>query len=166
MPGHDEVFGPRLRVDQHLDRARAVGRRDAGRDAVARLDRDRERRAEVGVLLPDHHRDAAAGRAASAVIGTQIRPRAYLAMKLIASAVTNCGGDDEVALVLAVLVVDDDDEAARAEVLDRLLDGGEALGLFGAVFVHGRCPGHGSPPCSDLTPNPFDSAQGRLFPKR
>ena len=34
-------------------------------------------------------------------------------------------GDREVALVLAILVVDDDDEAARADLLDRLLDGRE-----------------------------------------
>ena len=43
------------------------------------------------------------------------------------------GGDREVALVLAISVVDDDDEAARADVLDRLLDGGERRRGLGAV---------------------------------
>ena len=38
-------------------------------------------------------------------------------------------GDRQVALVLAVLVVDDDDEAAGADLLDRLLDGGERARL-------------------------------------
>ncbi len=35
------------------------------------------------------------------------------------------GGDREIALVLAILVVDDDHESAVANLLDRLLDGGE-----------------------------------------
>ena len=35
------------------------------------------------------------------------------------------GGDAQVAFVLAVLVVDDDDEMSRADLVDRLLDGGE-----------------------------------------
>ncbi len=41
--------------------------------------------------------------------------------------------DREVALVLPVGVVDDDDEAARADVLDRLLDRRERGGSVGAL---------------------------------
>ena len=52
-------------------------------------------------------------------------PRAWVAMKLIASGVTCCGGHHQVALVLAVGRVDDDHHAALANVLDRLLDRGE-----------------------------------------
>jgi hypothetical protein len=51
----NEVFPSAARVDRHLDRPRAVGRRDAGGDALARLDRDRERGAE-GRLVPFRHR--------------------------------------------------------------------------------------------------------------
>ena len=48
-----------------------------------------------------------------------------VAMKLMASGVTNWAAIDEVALVLAVLVVDDDDHPPGADVLERLLDRGE-----------------------------------------
>ena len=61
----------------------------------------------------------------SGVRQRQISPRAWVAMKLTASGVDELRGDREVALVLAILVVDDDDEAARADLLDRLVDGGE-----------------------------------------
>src|SRR4029453_16982639 len=50
------------------------------------------------------------------------------------------GGDREAALVLAVLVVDDDDHLALADVLDRLLDGGERRVRAG----HGSCVREGS----------------------
>ena len=65
----------------------------------------------------------------SSVRQRQIRPRACVAMKLIASGVANWAAIDEVALVLAVRVVDDDDEPSRANILDRLLDGRERSGL-------------------------------------
>ena len=58
VAGHHQVVRARVRVDEHLHRARAVGGRDAGRDAVARLDGDGERRAEVRVVAAHHHRDA------------------------------------------------------------------------------------------------------------
>ena len=43
VAGLDELARAGLGVDGHLDRVRAVGGRDAGADALARLDRDRER---------------------------------------------------------------------------------------------------------------------------
>ena len=57
----------------------------------------------------------------------QMRPRPSFAMKLIASGVANCAAIVEVALVLAVGGVDDDDHLPGADVLDRLLDGGERV---------------------------------------
>ena len=45
------------------------------------------------------------------------------------------GRDRQVALVLAVGRVDDDDELALADVLDRILDRGEALVVSCAVCV-------------------------------
>ena len=65
----------------------------------------------------------------SGVRQRQIRPRPWVAMKLTASGRHELGGDRQVALVLAVLVVHDDDEAARADLVDRLLDGGERARL-------------------------------------
>ena len=54
VPGLDEVVRRRRRVDRDLDRLRAVGGARSGRDAVARLDRDRERRAERRLVLVGH----------------------------------------------------------------------------------------------------------------
>src|SRR4030095_13539687 len=55
VPRLDEVAAALARVDRDLDRARAVVGRDTGRDALARLDRDRERRPE-GRLVALCHR--------------------------------------------------------------------------------------------------------------
>ena len=58
VAGLDEVLRRPRRVDRDLDRARAVGRGDAGRDAFARLDRDRERGAERRLVLLRHLAEA------------------------------------------------------------------------------------------------------------
>ena len=58
MAGLHEVPRPALGVDRDLDRVRAVVRGDAGRDAVARLDRDRERRFERRLVLGRHQVEA------------------------------------------------------------------------------------------------------------
>ena len=63
----------------------------------------------------------------SAVVGTQIRPRPYLAMKFTAAGVTNCAGHDQVAFVLAVGVVHDDDHFAAADVGDDGFDAVERI---------------------------------------
>ena len=70
---------------------------------------------------------SAAASARSGVSARQIRPRPCLAMKLIASGVAICAGNDQVALVLAVLVIDQDEHAAIARLLDDFLDRGERL---------------------------------------
>ena len=54
----------------------------------------------------------------SSVRVRQMRPRPWVAMKLMASGVTNSRGHAEVALVLAVLVVDEDDHLAGADVVE------------------------------------------------
>ena len=60
VAGLDEVVRRRGGVDRDVDRVRAVGRGDAGRHALARFDRDRERGAEAR-LVP--LASSAAGRA-------------------------------------------------------------------------------------------------------
>ena len=65
----------------------------------------------------------------AAVSARQMRPRPYLAMKLTASGVAICAGDDEIAFVLAVLVIDEDEHAARLRVGNHVLDGGERGGM-------------------------------------
>ncbi len=70
-------------------------------------------------------------------------PRPCLAMKLMASGVAICAGDDEIALVLALLGVDEHDHAPVAHVLEDLGNGGQAAAALregdGAGIVrHGR----------------------------
>ena len=85
----------------------------------ARLDRDRERRPEVGRVLLDHRRQL---ELVAALLGQR---EADQAAALARHEVDRLGRDllgreDEVALVLPVLVVHDDDEPPGAQLLDRL----------------------------------------------
>ena len=121
VAGLDEVARLRVRRDRDLDRVAAIGGRDAGRDALARLDRDGEGRAERRLVALGH-------RAQAELVGALLgEAEADQAARVRRHEVDRLGGrelgrDHEVALVLAVGVVDDDDEAALADVLDRLLD--------------------------------------------
>ncbi len=51
-----------------------------------------------------------------------MRPRPWVAMKLMSPGVTSSAAMHEVALVLAVLVVDEDDHAPGADVGDGVVD--------------------------------------------
>ena len=117
----DEVVRRRARVDRDLDRPRAVVRRDSRGDALARLDRDGERRAERRLVVIRHRAKlelvAALGREAEADEPASVGRHEGDRLRR-----DELRRDREVALVLAVGVVDDDDEAPGADVLDRLLD--------------------------------------------
>ena len=63
-----------------------------------------------------------------------MRPRPWVAMKLMASGVTNWAAMRQVALVLAILVVDEDDHLAGAHVGD---GAGDALGELRVDRPHG-----------------------------
>ena len=133
----DEVARPRGRIDGDLDRVGAVVRGDAGRDAFARLDRHREGGAERRLVLVGH---LAQPELVAALLGQAEadEPACVRDHEVDGLGRRELGRDREVALVLAVLVVDDDDEAAGADVLDRLLDGGErALGARVSGHRHG-----------------------------
>ncbi len=109
------------------DRVGAIRRRYAGRDAVARVDRVRVRRAVarlvargqdveaelVATLLGEAEADEPAAVRRHEVDGVRRRV---------------LGRDREVALVLAVGIVDDDDEATLPNLVDRLLGGHERRG--------------------------------------
>ena len=136
-PGWTRSRGPDDGVDGDLDRVRAVVRRDAGRDALARLDRDGERGAERRLVLVGH---LAQPELVAALLGQAEadEPARVRDHEVDGLGRRELGRDRQVALVLAVLVVDDDDEAAGADVLDRLLDGGErALGARVSGHRHG-----------------------------
>ncbi len=132
VAGLDEVVRRRGRVDRDLDRVGPVVGRDPGRDALARLDRDGERGAERRLVLVGHLAQAELlaplGREAEA---DQPPPVGRHEVDRLGR--DELRGDREVALVLAILVVDDDHEPARADLLDRLLDGREdGVGCLGA----------------------------------
>ena len=120
--------------------ARSCGR-DPGGDALPRLDRDGERGAEGRLVLVGHLTQAellaALRREAEAD-----QPAAVGRHEVDRLGRDELRGDREVALVLAVLVVDDDDEPARADLLDRLLDGREdgvrGLGAHRSIVPGGR----------------------------
>src|SRR6478735_2959839 len=139
----DEVLGARRGVDGHLDRVRPVGGGDSSGDTVASLDRDRERRPELGLVLVGHlpqtellaalRREAQADQAPAVHRHEVDRVRRHELRR-----------DREVALVLAVDVVGDDDEPSFPDLLDRLLDRGERarLGLRGRAHSAHRSPAH------------------------
>ena len=123
-PGCTRSRGRGARVDRDLDRARAVVRGDAGRDALARLDRDREGGLERRLVLRRHQVEAELVAAVRREREAD-QPAPLLGHEVDRLGRRELGGHREVALVLAVLVVADDDHLARADVLDRLLDGRE-----------------------------------------
>ena len=110
MPGLHEVVRDRARVDRHLNRERSVVRRDAGRHALARLDRHGERRAERRLVVIRHRTEL------ELVAALRRQAEADEAAAVGRHEVDRLGRDElrcdrEVALVLAIGVVDDDDEA-------------------------------------------------------
>ena len=123
-PGWTRSSRLRVRIDRHLDRPGAVGGRDAGGDALASLDRDGEGGLEGRLVLGRHQVEA---ELLAALVGQREADQAAAVRR---HEVDRLGRRElrrhrQVALVLAVLVVADDDHPAAADVLDRLLDGGE-----------------------------------------
>ena len=112
-PGWTRSLGARGRVDRDLDRVRAVVRRDAGRDALARLDRDRERRPERRLVAGPSSGRSSSSSQRSSVRQRQIEPAPVRGHEIDRLGRRELRRDRQIALVLAVLVVDDDDEPAR-----------------------------------------------------
>ena len=127
VAGAVQVLRARARVRERAQRAGAVEHRGAGRGAAPRVDRFRERRAELGRVLRHHQlelepvRDLGIhGRAqdAAAVLDGEVH---HLGRRAL-------GGEHDIALVLAIGVVDDDDHLVRGDAPHRLFDGQEHRG--------------------------------------
>ena len=121
-----DVLRTRARVDRHRDGAGAVVGGDAGRDALARLDRHGEGGLVARRVRGRHQRqpervEPFAGE------GQADQPPAMRRHEVDRVRRAHLGGDDEVALVLAVLVVDEDEHPAVARVLDDLLHRGDRV---------------------------------------
>src|SRR5207247_7734877 len=107
------------------------------RDPFSSRDRDREGRAEGGLVAIGHRAQA---HLVAAFLG---QAKADQAAAVRGHEVDRFGGrelcgDRQVALVLAVGRVHDDDELALADVLDRLLDRREGGGALGGVHAPDR----------------------------
>ena len=118
----DDVVAAAFRIDRHRDGARAVMRRDAGGDALARLDRDGERGLVPRAVVRAHQRQA---ELLDALAGHR---EADQAARVARHEVDRVGrGElrrhDEIAFVLPVLVIDQDEHAAVARFLDQFIGG-------------------------------------------
>ncbi len=134
VAGLDDVGGLRALRHRRLHGAGAVVRRDAGGDALGRLDGERERRAVRRAVVAHHQRQV---ELAAARLGQR---QADQAAAVLGHEVDRLGGDvfggqHEVALVLAVLLVDQHDHAAVADVGDDVLDGGKGSHSFSALSM-------------------------------
>ena len=116
-PGWRRSLGCARRRDGRLNRARAIVRRDAGRHALGRFDRDREIRGLTNVGIADHQRQAQ-------LLATRARqreanqPAAVLRHEVDVFGAHLRGRHDEIAFVLALLVVENHDHLARANRRD------------------------------------------------
>jgi len=134
VAGLDDVGRLRALGHRRLHRAGAVVRRDAGGDALGRLDGEREGGAVRRAVVAHHQRQA---ELAAARLGQR---QADQAAAVLGHEVDRLGrdvfgGQHEVALVLAVFLVDQDDHAAVADVGDDVLDGGKCGHSFSAVSM-------------------------------
>ena len=123
-PGVTMSSARALGIDGDCDGACPVGRRDAGRDARARLDRDSESGRMAGAVARRHLRQAELGDA----FGRQRQAdqaAAVLGHEVDGGGIGHFGRDHEIALVLAILVVDQDEHPPAPGILDDLLDGGQ-----------------------------------------
>ncbi len=149
VAGLAQVVGPRVGRDGRQHGARAIVRRDAGRDALGGFDRDREVGGLAQVGVADHERQpqllAALAREREA---DQAAPVARHEVDVLGPHLGR--GHDEVAFVLAILVVEDHDHLARAnrgdDVVDRVETGPGSISLRVRNHVFSRAP--------EISPNP------------
>ena len=109
-----------FRVGQHMDGLGAVGRADAGGDAVLGVHSYHERRLEGVAVAFDHARDAEPGQVIVHHCHAE-QPARVLHDEIDRRGRDLLGGHDEVAFVLTLLVVRNDHQFAGADILnDRL----------------------------------------------
>ena len=135
VAGAHEIGRAHVVVGERPHRVRALLGRDAGRQPVLDVDRDREGGAVRRVVRRHHRIEAQPARLrdrqrrADDAAGVADDERHLLRR-------AQRGRDDEIALVLAVVVVGDDDDLAAREGLDGFGDG---------IGHHGFSKGHDTP---------------------
>ena len=170
MPRPHEILGPAVPIHCDRDRVRAVRRRDPGRDPLSRLDRNRERSPERGLILRvgHHHRKF---EFAGAGLG---QPQANQPPPVPGHEVHGLGRHllgrhAQVALVLAILVIDQDHQPARSNVHEHGLHVRDQIlaadrvssacitGVSGGACHLGRvAPGPGEPAGAPARPRRLD----------
>src|SRR5579883_542715 len=124
VAGAGQVRRAAIGVDRLQDGAGAVGGRNTGRHAVARVDRFAEGGAEIGRIRRTHQRQAE-GIAPLRRERQADEPAAVGRHEVDDLRRDLLGRDGEVALVFAVLVVHDHEDAAGADLLDGFGNGDE-----------------------------------------
>ena len=129
VAGPDKIGAAGIAVGERADRRGAVVGRDAGRRAVAVIDRDRKGGAVDRVAVGDHRRemqpprDLAGHRRTDDAAGVADDKRHLLGRRMRRR-------KDQVALVLAVVIIGDDDDLATGEGVD---------GVAHAILRHVLC---------------------------
>ncbi len=116
-----EVVRLRLRIGEHLDRASAVGRADAGGHALARVDAHRERGPQACLVARDHLREVELLKTFGDHRYTDHAARVFADERDVLRT-RELRRHREVALVLTVLVVDDDHHLPAADVVNGFVD--------------------------------------------
>ena len=124
VPGGDDVVAAIIVVDGNRDGAGAVGGRDAGGDALARLDGDGEGRLVLRLVLLGHRLQAEIVHPLPGHRQTN-EPAPVLRHEIDDVRARLFGRYHEVTLVLAILVVDENEHATLTGVLDHLFDRGQ-----------------------------------------
>ena len=121
VPRRDDIGGTFCRVDRGRNRSRPVERRNAGRNALARLDRLREGGTIAGSIRTHHEFE-------TKVMGARLRQRqadetaAMLGHEVDGVGCRHLRRNDEVTLVLAIFRVDENDHTAILHLFDDLFD--------------------------------------------
>ncbi len=137
MSGPQKVSRPRLRIEQLLDRRRAIVRRDAGRRHAARLNRDGKGRFVHGRVFSHHLRNVKLVEAGADHRHTNQAAGAFT-HEVNGVGRDHLGRHHQVALVLAVLIIEHHHHLAGPNIDDRIGDGIEGALPLRELFAKRR----------------------------
>ena len=136
MAGLYQILGPAARRDSHLNRARPIGRRNAGGDAFGRFDRHRECGAVGGAIAQGHGRQAQVLAALSGE-GQADQAAAKTGHEVDGLSAHVVGGEHQVAFVFAVFFVNQDDHATGAQFGHDVFNRGDGGGFQSCIHGGG-----------------------------
>ncbi len=150
-PGETSASGPCVAsIATAMVRARSAALIPVEMPSLASIETVKAVSLRLRLLLTIGWRPSVSAR--SLVSARQIRPRPWRAMKLIASGVAICAGNDEIALILPVVIVDQDEHAAVACLVDDRLGADQHFGI--AALKELLEPDRACPPSDSTRPTP------------